>query len=179
MFNVRKAGQVAAFFASAEGGTINLLKLMKLIYLAERTYLDRFDALILDDRFFSMKHGPVCTNTLDCINGSRRDMDGWDEFITDRENYMLSTTKEISRAEELDELSNAEISVLTDTWTDHGSKTNWELVDWTHENCSEWADPDGSSLPISYEAVLKALGKPDPESLGKRVYSEAAFKIPA
>lgn len=156
-----------------------MLKLMKLIYLAERSYLDRFDALILDDKFFSMKHGPVCSNTLDCINGSQRDMDGWNEFITDRENYMLSTAKEILSTEEFDELSNVEISVLKDIWSEHGSKSKWELVDWTHENCLEWSDPDGSSLPITYESVLTALGKPDPENLGKRVYSEAAFKIPA
>ena len=170
---------MAAFFASAEGGSINLLKLMKLIYISERSFLERFDALILDDKFVAMKHGPVCSSTLDCINGSLRDMDGWNEFISDRENYMLSSFKGIIKEEDLDELSNAELSVLSDTWTDHGAKSKWELVEWTHKNCSEWSDPDGSSLPITYEAILKALGKANPEALSKRVQDEASFKIPA
>ena len=34
----------------------------------------------------------------------------------------------------------------------------WEIRDWTHENCAEWKDPKGSSNPISYEALARALG---------------------
>lgn len=178
-YKVRKAGQVAAFFAMAEGGAINILKLIKLIYISERTFLDRFDGLILDDSFVCMKHGPVVSGTLDYINGFRQDMDDWNEFICDRENHMVSLAKEINSADELDELSNAEIQVLEETWQEHGPKDQWELVDWTHLNCAEWSDPDKSSVPISYESILTALGKANPEMLGKRILSEAAFKIPA
>src|SRR6266480_1606796 len=42
-FNVRKAAQMAAFFAKQEGGTINVLKLVKLVYLANRAAMEKYD----------------------------------------------------------------------------------------------------------------------------------------
>jgi uncharacterized phage-associated protein len=58
-YNARKAAQVAAFFAKAQGGKINVLKLVKLIYLADRLALETFEHPILEDKFVSMDHGPV------------------------------------------------------------------------------------------------------------------------
>jgi hypothetical protein len=33
----------------------------------------------------------------------------------------------------------------------------WALRDWTHANCPEWHDPQGSSIPIQPEELLAAL----------------------
>ncbi len=68
-YNARKAAQVAAFFALSEGGKINVLKLVKLIYLADRSAMEAFEAPILNDKFVSMDHGPVNSITLNLING--------------------------------------------------------------------------------------------------------------
>jgi uncharacterized phage-associated protein len=68
-FNRRKAAQVAAFFARAEGGRINVLKLVKLIYLADREFVLRHGEPMLDDRWVSMPHGPVNSGTYDMIQG--------------------------------------------------------------------------------------------------------------
>jgi len=40
-FNIRKATEVAAQFLQRSGGTINTMKLVKLIYLLDRLSLDR------------------------------------------------------------------------------------------------------------------------------------------
>ena len=58
-FNARKAAQVGAYFAKASGGKINVLKLVKLIYLADRHSMELYDAPILNDVFVSMNKGPV------------------------------------------------------------------------------------------------------------------------
>ena len=29
---------------------------------------------------------------------------------------------------------------------------------WTHQHCAEWRDPNGSSHPIEYEALARAVG---------------------
>ena len=33
----------------------------------------------------------------------------------------------------------------------------WALREWTHANCPEWRDPQGSSSPITPEDLLAAL----------------------
>ena len=47
----------------------------------------------------------------------------------------------------------------------------WKLVDYTHRYCQEWKDPNGSSVPISYETIFKALGRNSAEArkLGARL----------
>ncbi len=35
----------------------------------------------------------------------------------------------------------------------------YQIVDYTHEHCKEWQDPNGSSYPINPESVFRALGK--------------------
>src|SRR5713101_1329927 len=81
-FNVRKAAQVVAFFAQKQGGSINVLKLVKLIYLANRLAMERFVFPLLNDNLVSMDHGPVNSLTFDYINGYH-DRAAWKEFVTD------------------------------------------------------------------------------------------------
>jgi len=57
-FKVRKAAQVGAYFAFQQGGSINLMKLVKLVYLANRNAMAKYDYPIFDDHMVSMPHGP-------------------------------------------------------------------------------------------------------------------------
>ena len=167
MYNSRKAAQVAAFFAREEGGKISILKLIKLLYLADREFVRRYDCLILDDEYVSMDHGPVTSRTLNYINGGYPDMRDWWEFIRDREDNFVGNKSGPPKDSDLDELSRAELGVLAEIWHQHGQKTPWELRNWTHKNCAEWRDPNGSSIPIQYEEIFKALGKDKPKDRAK------------
>ena len=53
-YKERKAAQTAAFFALRSGGSINILKLAKLLYLAERESMEKFDEPLFYDRLVSM-----------------------------------------------------------------------------------------------------------------------------
>jgi len=178
-FNDRKVGQVAAYLMLKSDGAIELLKLVKLIYLSDRKFLELYDSLITDDKFVSMPHGPVNTATLNCMNGAYMELTGWNEFVSDRENHMLALAKKISNSSELDLLSVAEFEVMDSVWEEHGAKTKWQLVKWTHDNCKEWEDPEGSSIPIKYETLLSVLGKKDTQRLSKQIVEESEFSIPA
>lgn len=166
-FNARKAAQVAAFFALQENGSINVLKLTKLIYLSDRTHMGRYDYPILNDKFTAMPHGPVNSLTYEFINGDQDD-NGWNEFITDREGHNIGLTKSIS-IDDLDELSDAELDTLRGVWSSFGSMSQYKIRDWTHENCPEWEDPHGSSNPIPYARVFKYLGKKNAELLEEKI----------
>lgn len=170
-FNVRKAAQVVAFFARSEGGSINVVKLVKLLYLSDRENLNRYEFPILNDELVSMKHGPVTSATLDCINGAAPESDAWDEFVTDRANHMVGLAQAFEDAA-FDELSEAELETLYAVWDRFGSMTKWQIRDWTHENLPEWEDPNGSSYRIPYSRVLKFLGKPKADQIEARIEAE-------
>lgn len=157
MFDDRKAGQVAAFFVQAGGGHMDVIKLVKLIYLSDREFMDRHGLPITFDRLVSMPHGPVNSGTYECIQGAVA-CNGWEEWISARKDHVVALRKPALR-EALDDLSDAEIDALRAVWTRFGHMGKWEIRDWTHENCAEWQDPDGSSYPIAYASVFLALGK--------------------
>jgi hypothetical protein len=65
---VHAAAQVAHFFVSCEGGEMDILKLVKLIYLSDRASLQSRRTPIVGGAFYSLKHGPVTEEVLDLIN---------------------------------------------------------------------------------------------------------------
>lgn len=170
-FIERKAAHVAAYLTLKQGGSIHIVKLIKLIYLSDREFLKRYDAPILHDRLVSMPKGPVNSNTYNFASGQVR-AEIWDSLLSDEANHMISCRK-IDLAD-LDELSRAEVRVLDDVLLEFGKMGPWELVDYTHDNCDEWEDPKGSSRTIPYERVLKVLGKGHAaRDIAERIESEA------
>jgi uncharacterized phage-associated protein len=163
MLNERKTAQIAAFFIRKEGGCLNILKLVKLLYLADREAMDKYDFPLTGDHFVSMPHGPVLSGTYDLINGASGPDSTWEQWISDRENHNVSL-KEEQTDTALDELSRAEVSVLESVYQQFGQMSQWDLVKYTHDNCPEWRDPNGSSIPISYEDVFLALKRDVEES---------------
>jgi len=159
MFTPAKIAQMAAFFTEKQGGTIDMLKLVKLLYLADREAMDRFGEPISYDNFFSMDTGPVGTNTLNLLDGFVGGADGakWGEWISDRENHKVSLNREFGR-DDLDELSDADLEVLGVVWQQFGRMDKWTIRDWTHNNCGEWQDPEGSRLPITDAEILREVG---------------------
>jgi uncharacterized phage-associated protein len=161
LFSEKKAAQAAAFFLHRASGRMPVLKLMKLLYLAERHSYELFGEPIIGDKLVSMEHGPVLSQTLNKINGmSQSAPDGWDCWVADREGHdvaLRDPSRIRSPEQDLLELSDAELDVLSDTWGKFGHLSKYELRDLTHEICGEWEDPDGSSSPITFERLFAVL----------------------
>jgi uncharacterized phage-associated protein len=160
VYNARKAAQVIAYFALKESSKrIDVLKAVKLVYIADREMIKLHGFPIMDEPRVSMPHGPVNSKTYSHIQGEY-DLDscGWAEFLRDRANHQVSVKHEAPL--DWDELSDAEIAVLDRVWDKFGAMNKWQLRDWTHdpENVPEWEDPDGSSLPIPLERIMLAVG---------------------
>jgi uncharacterized phage-associated protein len=142
---------------------------MKLLYLADRESLQLHGMSMSGDHVVAMPHGPVLSQTLDLMNGfSASKPAGWDEWITDREDHEVQVAQgaqeRIKNRDELDELSDADIDILKRTWKTFGAMGKWELSQYTHDECSEWKDPQGSSRPISYKDIFVAMGRSDEEA---------------
>lgn len=165
LFDERKAAQVAAYFlisAKKKDANVTLLKLMKLMYLAERLSYERFCFPIIGDALVSMPNGPVLSRTLDLMNfGSSKDKGEWDSFIAERAGRDMSLNgHENLTIDDLRELSESDIEVLDSIWGKFGRMSAIQLREYTHnsENCPEWQDPDGSSIPIQLEILFQKLG---------------------
>ncbi len=166
-FNAKKAAQVAVFFVNKEGKKMNALKLVKLIYLANREHMRQRGYPIFNDKLVSMKFGPVNSLALDHINGFI-ESEGWKKFMGERQGNNV-VAHSMFKPDDLLELSKAEIQSMEKVWQEFGQETKWDLSDWTHEKCPEWEDPRGGSVPIPYERVLQCLGVADPHRCAENI----------
>jgi len=158
-YNEKIAAQVAAYFIHCENGPIKILKLMKLMYLAERESLQRYGVPMMGDRLVSMQHGPVMSITYDHMNDCiESEPGGWNDWISDRANHCVSLKQEDSTIDSLLELSEADIAVITDVYKKVGHMNAFQLRDYTHDECGEWEDPNFSSSDIPYVRLLKNVG---------------------
>lgn len=158
MFSESRVTQMAAYFLMKRGGRMAYIKLLKLLYLAERNAMAKWGESISGDRFVSMPHGPVLSQTYDIIRGHFSQESVWDKWIKDESNYEVSLRRNFEE-HELDELSKAEVKILDQVFDEFGHMTRFELVDYTHNHCREWENPNGSSFPIKPENLLRAVGK--------------------
>lgn len=160
-FNEKKATQAAAYLLRLRGGRMSYMKLIKLLYLADRVSLTRRGRPITTDRYVSMDRGPVLSRTLNLITEDRDPAapSFWAECITEPVNYEVGLVADPGA----DELSQSEERILEEIFAEHGRKSRWELVKLTHD-LPEWQDPEGGALPIEYETILKAGGQ-SPEDI--------------
>jgi uncharacterized phage-associated protein len=170
-FDVTKATEVACLFLQKAGGRMNIMKLVKLIYLLDRLSLDRRSIPVVGGDYLSMRNGPVTSEVLDIINAGRLfgDKDTrWEQCISDRRNHDLK----LEQMPEREYVSDAEVALADELWAEHGAKDQWQLVEWCHAHCPEWAPLTRGCAPIAIERIAIALGK-GPEEV-QRLRQEAA-----
>ncbi len=164
-FRSRKAAQLCAYFAGKSDGTIEKLKLIKLLYFAERKFISENHHPMFFDEYYSLEHGPICSSALDGINGMIHG-EIWDDYIARNGNVVVAM-KKFSR-DELDEVSDAELSVVDDIWQKLGHMTASQLRNYSHKHCPEYKETKGR-IPISYKQILKAVGEEDADVLANDI----------
>lgn len=165
-FSDVKAAEVAAFFAG-KAGSIDKLKLIKLIYLADRKAMEELGRPILNDEHFSLKNGPICSFALDGINGHRAPAI-WEQWV--RKSGNTITPAERSGAD-FDEVSVRETRILDAVWERFGPMTTTDVWKWTHDHCPEYEEVTSGCRPISYERIFTAVGAADPAERANDVTS--------
>lgn len=159
VFQEKKATQAAGHLIKAHNGTMSYMKLIKLLYLADRKSLIESGAPITGDKTVSMTHGPVLSMVLNLITWEMKESGYWRQNISEPENFTVSL---INSTLENDELSKYELGVLDEINSKFGHLNRWQIVDLTHE-LPEWEDPNGSSYPIPPEKILQVANIPPDE----------------
>lgn len=69
-FHYRKAVQSLNLLASWQGGELNKMKALKLLWLADRYHLRQYGRTILNDKYVAMENGPVASITRDILQSN-------------------------------------------------------------------------------------------------------------
>jgi uncharacterized phage-associated protein len=162
-FNEAKAAQAAARFLMLRGQPMSYLKLVKLLYFADREALLRWGRPITTDCYVAMDKGPVVSRIYDLItDGVPPDTRSpWTDLISSPKDYEVAL---LQSPPPDDELSRAEEEMIDEIFGRYGKKSRWELVKLSHD-FPEWRDPEGSALPITIEEILIGANMPAPEVL--------------
>lgn len=159
-FRQDKTTQAAALLLTWADGRMNYMKLIKLLYLADRTALLRWGRPISFARPLSMKHGPVLSEVLDLIShGSRPgEASDWSRTISTPSDFEVRLNAECPP----EDLSDMEEAVLREVFVEFGHMDPWPLVDLLHEILPEWQQTN-SAIPIRYGDILLREGRTESE----------------
>ena len=137
-FDYKKAAQAMNYFTRKEGGQIDKLKLIKLVYFADRFHLRRYGRPIVNDAYIAMPLGPV--------GSSVKDIAEFSDFLnkTEREYaaiYLgqggIENTIVSIKDVNAEVFSKNEFEALNFAYDEFGDKSAPVLVDITHQY-PEW-----------------------------------------
>lgn len=120
-FDTGKATEEACLFLHKAGGRMNIMKLVKLVYLLDQLSLDRRGIPVVGGDYLSMRNCPVISELLDLINAGQLLGDPgtrWQQCISDRRNHEVQLDSMPAR----EHVSDAEVALLDEIWTEHGGK---------------------------------------------------------
>ena len=167
MFSAEKILQEIVYLLSLNNNRMNLLKLMKELYLIDRESINERDVSVSGDVFCSMPHGPVLSTTLGMLYELTKNNWGYNLESVEAKYYPDIQIKKGISYNRLSVKDRKYIETISEKFKDFSPK---ELENYTH-TLKEWVDPRGSSLKIRYRDVMLALGKTEKEiSEAKKEY---------
>lgn len=171
-FNFDRSLQASAHLLRLDGKRMSYLRLLKLLYIADREWLVEAGESLTGDRAFAMRFGPVLSTIYDLIKGNGSKAGVWDDFIH-TDGYAVTLVADPGRGE----LSKAIVHKLTEISERYRDLDEFELSELTHQ-FPEWAGHfvnDGSSHPIPWREMLEAQGRPEMAAIVER--EEAARQV--
>ena len=162
VFDITKVVQASAYLAKkSPQHSINVLALLKLLYIADREALRETGLPITGDNYVAMKYGPVLSKVYDLTKTTAdwpcksTEEESWCEHF-ERTGYNLRLVSDPGA----DDLSPAEIEILDRVFLRYGDFDRFDLVALTHE-FPEWRNNEAgaSSAPIPLRDVLDAVGR--------------------
>lgn len=155
-FDPLKVTQAAAVLAKLEAGQrISRLRLLKLLYIADREHLAEHGRPITGDRAAALDHGPVLTITYDLIKGTDSGSTIWSRHFTNVGRDVL-----LNEDPGVGKLSKREIERLQSVSKRFLDDSDWDVAEFTHR-FPEWQKNQpqkNSSKSIPLSDLLEALG---------------------
>jgi len=163
-FDRAKAVQAAAFLLKTRPSrTDNYMRLLKILYVADRESLQETGTPITGDKFVSMKHGTMLTKLLDLAKKKEsraypdpQNHEYWDEYIARDGSFDIRLLSDPG----VGALCEYEIRKLQEVAERFKDYNQFDMGKYTHE-LPEYNDPGAGSEPISFNRLLEVLGLSD------------------
>ena len=169
--------QIVGWFLKLNNGSMNYTKLIKLMYIADKQALQKYNYTISNDNIVSMKNGPVLSVTYDLIKhtGENKNILGlqeWNKYFT-KNNYELSFQENIEDkiseilSDDVLWLSDADIEIIETINNEYKDYTYSDMIDLIHDKNSfpevEWekAEISSTSIPLDFVKLMQSLNKSD------------------
>lgn len=158
-FNDEKATQAAVEFIKLSGGKMKFIRLIKLLYILDRTMLIERGCPVTWDWYTAMPRGPVLSNIYNLIKNDERAPDApvWRKTFKVENNDIVMIKDPERRV-----LSKGILSYIKHIHEDNEKRSRWEIIERLHSELPEWEDPTPrglKSIPIDIEEILAAGGK--------------------
>ncbi|MEN6435885.1 MAG: Panacea domain-containing protein [Anaerolineaceae bacterium] len=172
-FQEQKTTEAASILIQLQGGKMSYLKLLKLLYIADRIAIQEWERPITYDSYVSMNYGPVLSTTFDLIKGNSTRSSYWQEHICRQSRYELRLTDVPIK---IQKLSRAEVELLHRVNDLYGEFEPFKLSKFTH-SLPEFKNPHGTSIPISFEDILSGIGynKSEIERVNSEINEESSI----
>lgn len=132
----KKITQALNYIAQKEGGKINYMKALKLLYLADRLHLRKYGRLITDDRLVAMKNGTLGSRARDIAlknDSLSHEAYQYSENKIDRLGKYNIESKYASR----ESLSETDTECIDKIYSELGNRDQYYLGELTHD-LPEW-----------------------------------------
>ncbi|MBR2766796.1 SocA family protein [Candidatus Saccharibacteria bacterium] len=140
--NVIKVSQALGFLLSLDDNhKMDRVKLIKLLWAADRLHLRRYGRTISESDYYAMAHGPVCSLALDI---PQMDKDGIVLSDADKEyleEYFTSDDRSTSMQKDVGDgyLSESDKAMLKEAWEKFKDIETFELSDDISHRYPEWS----------------------------------------
>jgi len=175
-YQPEKTVEAAGLFLKLHSKPMEYMKLIKLLYMADRVALDCMYETISGDKYYSMDYGPILSRVYNLIiNGPRiAPNDLWFKYISSPSDYQINLLSDPGT----DELCEEEEDIIKNVYSTFGMVDVWKISNLTHF-FPEWTYPNGSSIPIHIEDILKAMNKSegDIRYIRDNIFKEGAIDI--
>jgi len=131
-FNHKKAVQCLNYFASANGGIINKMKAIKLIWLSDRSHIRRYGRPIIMDQYFALPFGPIPSNTKDLaevnVFSSEDEVMYRNKYINVIDKFTFQSINKVDEGV----FSQTDLSILESIYAEFGILSEYDLSELSH-----------------------------------------------
>ena len=173
----KKITQLLNYIAQKNGGNINYMKALKLLYLADRLHLRMYGRFITNDSLIAMKNGTLGSMAKDIVIQNKflpYVIYNYSKDKLKRDKFNIATS-----FNNLDDLSETDLECVDKVWSILGKKDRFYLAKLTHK-LPEWKrcqypieSKEKLVMPIE---VLDLFGNADNEELNK-IYNQTEKEL--
>lgn len=164
-FDVKKTVQVAGAFLRFHDDSMICLRLLSLLYIADRKALEKINQPLTGDIYISNKYGPTPGRIFGFVRGKKSiGVHLWNKYISTRFDSQIIEACPIRliKYPGHDELSEREEEIIKEVYYQFKDMNANQVAKETR-SFKEYKTPLDKSLPINNVDILKYIGKNDEE----------------